>query len=229
MIIRGSRQELERQAASLVAEGINRTLASHSLAAFAVVGGRSVGAVLDLLAGEQVDWRRVHLFMADERLVEPDHPDSNYRLVSSHVCSYMAPTNLHPFLFIPGEEQAALTSYRRELEGVGGRLDVLLLSSGEDGHVASLFPEHETIDSPDEFFLITDSAPKPPPRRMSASAKLLSRASAAVLLFLGAGKQQAFARCIDDTVAIRACPAGLVRAVDNHFLLTDSDGAAHES
>ena len=228
MIIRGSRQELEQQAASRVAEGLNRTLASHSLAAFAVVGGRSVGAVLDRLAGKQVDWRRVHLFMADERLVGPDHPDANYRLVSSHVSSYMAATNLHPFLFTPGEEQAALAGYREELEGVGGRLDVLLLSSGEDGHIASLFPEHETIDSRDEFFLITDSAPKPPPRRMSASAKLLSRASTAVLLFLGAGKQQAFARCIDDTVSIRTCPAALAKAVDEHFLLSDSDGAAHE-
>ena len=47
MIIRGSRQELEQQAASLVAKGINRRLAGHSLATFAVVGGRSVGAVLD--------------------------------------------------------------------------------------------------------------------------------------------------------------------------------------
>ena len=229
MIIKGPRPELEQQAASLLAKGINQALASHSLATLAVVGGRSVSAVLDLLAGEQVDWQRVHLFMADERLVEPDHPESNYRLVSSHVSSYMAPTNLHPFIFTPGQERAALASYRQKLEHLRGGLDVVLLSSGEDGHIASLFPEHATIDSQDEYFITTDSAPKPPPQRMSASPRLLSRASTAVLMFFGASKKEAFKRCIDDTVSIRKCPARIVRTVDNHYILADSDGGAHEA
>jgi 6-phosphogluconolactonase len=188
-----------------------------------------VGAVLEQLGHEQVDWQRVHLFMADERLVQPDHPDSNYRLVNSHVSSYMIPGNLHPFICRPGEEQAALVKYRQKLEKVGGQLDVVLLSSGEDGHIASLFPEHETIDSRDDFFFTTLSAPKPPPGRMSASAKLLSKASTAVLLFFGADKQQALDNFMDNSVPLRKCPAKIVNAIDKHFILTDSVGGIRES
>lgn len=229
MIIKGNRQELEQRAASLLAEAINETLTRQPQTSFGVVGGRSVGAVLEQLGREQVDWQRVHLFMADERLVQPDHPDSNYRLVYSHVASYMIPENLHPFICNPGEEQVALAGYRQKLEHVSGRLDLLLLSSGEDGHIASLFPEHETIDSPDEFFITTSSAPKPPPRRMSASAKLLSKASTAFLLFFGTDKHQAFSNFKDDSVPLRRCPAKIVRSIENRFILTDSDGGVRES
>ena len=229
MIIKGNRQELEQRAASLLAKAINETLSRQSQLCFAVVGGRSVGAVLELLGREQAEWERVHLFMADERLVRPDHPDSNYRLVHSHVATYIPPDNLHPFICKAGEEQASLAGYRQELENLGGRLDVLLLSSGEDGHIASLFPEHETIDNRDDFFLTTSSAPKPPPRRMSASPKLVSTASTAILLFFGADKQQAFSTFMDDSVPLRRCPAKIVRTIDNHFILTDSEGGVCES
>lgn len=224
MLIRSTRQELEQQAASLLAQAINGALDRRPQVSFGVVGGQSVGNVLELLGDEQVDWSGVHLFMVDERLVKPDHPDSNYNLVSSKVSSYMVPANLHPFMHEPGKEHAALEHYRQELSRHGDRLEVLLLSSGEDGHIGSLFPEHETIDSPDDYFLITRSAPKPPPQRMSASPRLISRASSAVLLFFGRSKQQALRHCLDDTVSIRRCPAGIVRTIENHFILSDCDG-----
>ena len=229
MIIKGHRQQLENQAASHLATSINGILSRKPWACLGMVGGRSVGPILDLLKDKGVDWERVHLFMVDERLVEKDHPDSNYRLVYSHVAPYMVRANLHPFVFSRGEEHAALADYRRELEKVGAQLDVVLLSSGEDGHIASLFPEHETIDSQDDFFLSTSAAPKPPPERMSASPKLISRASTAVLLFLGENKQQAFDNLLDDSVPVRKCPAKLVRSVDNHFILTDRDGGVRET
>jgi 6-phosphogluconolactonase len=229
MIIKGYRQELEKRAATFLVGSIIETLGRKPQVCFGVVGGRSVGAILDLLKGERVDWERVHLFMLDERLVAMDHPDSNYGLVYSHVAPYMGTANLHPFDFRPGEERAALVKYRQRLEKVGGQLDVVLLSSGEDGHIASLFPEHETIDSQDDFFITTASAPKPPPERMSASPKLVSGASTAVLLFLGANKQQAFNNFVDDSVPLRKCPAKLARSVDNHFILTDSDRGVRET
>jgi 6-phosphogluconolactonase len=229
MIIKGYRTHLEKRAATLLVSSINETLSRQPQACFGVVGGRSVGTILELLQHEKVTWERVHLFMLDERLVERDHPDSNYRLVYSHVAPYMVHANLHPFVFGPGEEQAALSQYRQELEKVGGQLDVVLLSSGEDGHIASLFPEHETIDSQDDFFFTTASAPKPPPERMSASPKLLSRASTAVLLFLGGNKQQAFKNFMDDSIPVRKCPAKLASSVTNHFVLTDCDGGVRET
>lgn len=224
MIIQGNRQELEQRAAVLLARELKRILDHRSRVIFGVVGGSSVGVTLAHLGEEKVDWNRVHLFMADERLVGIDHPDSNYRLVSSVASSYIPASNLHPFVPQPGNERGALHQYQQELADLGGRLEVLLLSSGEDGHIASLFPEHETIDSRDDNFLITHSAPKPPPQRMSASPRLISRADCALLLFLGNSKAEAFKRCVDDRLSIRQCPAKLVRTIDTHYLVRDIDG-----
>ncbi|MEJ2137177.1 MAG: 6-phosphogluconolactonase, partial [Desulfofustis sp.] len=125
MIIRGGRKELERRAADLLADALANVLARRPVAGFGVVGGRSVGNVLQLLGRAQVDWGRDHFFMLDERLVPPDHPDANYRLVASFVSSFLPPANLHPFLHEPGDKQAALLRYRRELENSAGRLEVL--------------------------------------------------------------------------------------------------------
>ena len=224
MIIQGNRQELEQRAAALLAREINRILDHQSRVIFGVVGGSSVSATLALLGEEEVDWNRVHLFMADERLVGIDHPDSNYRLVSSVASSYIPESNLHPFVYQQGNEQDALHLYQQELADLGGRLEVLLLSSGEDGHIASLFPEHETIDSRDDSFLITHTAPKPPPQRISASPRLISRADCALLLFWGNSKAEAFKRCMDDRLSIRQCPAKLVKTIDTHYLVSDIDG-----
>ena len=44
---------------------------------------------------------------------------------------------------------------------------VVLLSLGEDGHVASLFPEGSVVDDGPGHILVED-APKPPPRRLSS-------------------------------------------------------------
>jgi len=69
---------------------------------------------------------------------------------------------------------------------------VVLLSSGEDDHIASLFPNHETIKYNKDFFISTKTSPKPPKNRMSSSRKLLSKTKVSILLFFSKSKKQAF-------------------------------------
>ena len=49
-------------------------------------------------------------------------------------------------------------------------LDLVLLGMGEDGHVASLFPDAPAgIVQGTAPFLVVENSPKPPPRRLSLS------------------------------------------------------------
>jgi 6-phosphogluconolactonase len=60
---------------------------------------------------------------------------------------------------------------------------------GEDGHTASLFPGHQHPQ--DELVHAVYNSPKPPPERVSISAKALSNTRELIFLITGANKQEA--------------------------------------
>lgn len=224
MIIRGDRQSLEGKTAWILAENIQDMLSRQRQAVLAVPGGRSVGGIFRLLARENVDWERVHIFMVDERLVPPGHPDSNFRVVEENLQEIIAFPSMHPFIFTPAQEKAGVEAYRRELADLGGRFDIVLVGCGEDGHIASIFPgRHEPEPDTEDFFLVRD-APKPPAARMTASIGLLLRAQVGVGLFFGAEKRDALCRLFDETVSVRDCPAKILRLLPQHYIITDQEG-----
>jgi 6-phosphogluconolactonase len=71
-------------------------------------------------------------------------------------------------------------------------LDLVFLGMGEDGHVASLFPNAapEILNCTVPFLAIENS-PKPPPRRISLSYAAIAAAKKVWVLVSGAGKEAA--------------------------------------
>lgn len=220
-LITGDRQILEKKGAGLLAGMIRTSLAKRNRAVVAVPGGRSVSGVLQHLEDEQLDWARVHFFMVDERLVPITDPESNFGLVAAVLESFVPLENLHPYLHTPEDPAAAIAAYGSELREAGGLFDAVLLSSGEDGHIASLFPDHPTIYDDEDMFLLTDSAPKPPPERMTASRRLIGSSRAAVLLFLGSAKLNALRTFMDEAVPVEQCPARIIDNLPLRYVLTD--------
>jgi 6-phosphogluconolactonase len=66
---------------------------------------------------------------------------------------------------------------------------MVLLGMGEDGHTASLFPNHHHDEN--ELAHAVYNSPKPPPERVSLSAKALSNTQQLLFLITGANKQDA--------------------------------------
>ncbi len=128
----------------------------------------------------QIDWHRVHIFLADERFLPLDHPDSNYRMVRETLVDPLGPAlpsaNLHP-MPTDGTVEASADRYTAELRQFFGdappRFDLIVLGMGPDGHTASLFPAHtHTEASPERdrrnrWVLPVQNSPKPPPTRLS--------------------------------------------------------------
>ena len=69
------------------------------------------------------------------------------------------------------------------------KFDVVLLSMGEDGHIASLFPNH--IYSEGQMVVIEQDSPKPPKERISMSYQQLNKAHYIFKLIIGESKQKA--------------------------------------
>lgn len=221
MIIQGEQNVLAEKAAWLIyKEGIEKLLQEQDQVVIAVPGGRSVSEVFRVLSSYEVEWSRVHIFMLDERLVPLDHKESNYRLLHERLGHVVSPTTLHPFVYRK-DEQTSFESYNNELQKYGGKFDIILASSGEDGHIGSLFPDHKTMEyTPAGFFQVDDS-PKPPPQRMAASAQLIRNSGMGLLLVMGESKKSALDRLLNPEVAERSCPAKLISTLAHHYILTD--------
>jgi 6-phosphogluconolactonase len=119
--------------------------------AVALSGGKSPVPFYRSMAETRIDfpWERTHLFLADERFLPLDHPDSNYRLLKQTLLNMrqIPLENVHPVPVETPDLQDSAEKYERELTRFfklsPGQLpcfDLILLGIGEDGHTASLFP-----------------------------------------------------------------------------------------
>lgn len=180
------------RALALVRAAEAEALAARGMFHIVLAGGSTPRRLYQALAGEQHDWTRWQVWFGDERCLPPDDPKRNSRMAEEAWLKRVGLCAVHP---IPAElgADAAAAAYARELAGVG-EFDLVLLGLGEDGHTASLFPGHdwgEGEGAPD--VLAVYDAPKPPPERVSLSARRLSRARRVLFLVTGAGKRDALA------------------------------------
>jgi 6-phosphogluconolactonase len=87
---------------------------------------------------------------------------------------------------------AAAADYALALEtrlGRSSRFDAVILSMGEDGHIASLFPGDVAALNSMESAISVDNSPKPPAQRVSIGAVRLANASAIYIFAVGESKR----------------------------------------
>jgi 6-phosphogluconolactonase len=163
----------------------------------------------------------VHFFWADERCVPPDDKESNFRLANEllFVPLKIPENQIHRICGeLPPDKAAELATeqIRRAVptalsnsnsnplaptlspvgreEGVNLQpvLDLIFLGMGEDGHVASLFPNaSEEIANSTRPFLAVENSPKPPLKRISMSYAIIAAAKQVWVLASGTGKEAA--------------------------------------
>lgn len=181
-------------------EAANRAGKNHCVA---LSGGRIAQkfftAVVEQNQTRKVSFAAVHFFWADERCVPPADPDSNFKLANELLLATLQiPENQIHRLRGEASPPAAVITAEAELRRIvpadqTGRpvLDLIILGLGEDGHVASLFPNAgPEITAGAAPFLVVKNSPKPPPRRISLSYAALQAAKAVWVLAAGAGKEE---------------------------------------
>lgn len=191
----------------------NRSDPNHPFTV-ALSGGRFVSIFFAQVAAQAAarpaSFAATHFFWADERCVPPDHPDSNYKLAQDTLFPSLS---LHPHQIhrlageIPPAE--AIQQANQAYESLLGKLspahpglDLVLLGMGEDGHIASLFPNAtpETLACTTPF-LAVDNSPKPPPHRLSLSYAALTAATEVWVLISGATKADALKKSWENSAA----------------------------
>lgn len=183
-------------------------------------GGRSVVGLLGALEKESINQPkdllgRIQFFMVDERLVPLTDEQSNYgglkRLLFDALIERKAisESQLHPFVTNAAAKDFGCAGYVDELGRFGGTFTVVVLGVGEDGHIAGLFPHHQSLREGAKTFLHFHDSPKPPADRMSASPALITSADLSVVLALGEAKRAAWDAFKSVSVPVEECPAKL--------------------
>src|SRR5919107_5599898 len=114
-----------RAAAETFARLSREAVESRGAFSVALSGGTTPRRVYELLASdefrERVPWPSVHVFFGDERMVPPDHAESNYRMASEALLSRVpVPTeNVHRIDGV-GDAAANASAYEREMRGLFG-------------------------------------------------------------------------------------------------------------
>ena len=183
------------RAAALTARALTQAAAARGRACLALSGGSTPGRFFELLAGHDAPWDAVHVFWADERLVPPDSPESNYRLARERLLSRVSipPANIHPMAGggdPSGRAKAYETLLREAFAGENPPVfDVIHLGLGGDGHTASLFPGHPALlektrwAAPVEYV-----SASPPVPRLTLTLPVINAARLVFFLISGADK-----------------------------------------
>ena len=209
-ILEGKRDEIEKIAIEDIARKIKNILTKKEKVVLGVVGGTSISGILKKFSKAIVNWNKVHVFMVDERFAPTNDKESNFKIVKENLSS----GNLHSFNY-----KQPVSYYQKEFNKFGGKFDIIVLSSGEDGHIASLFPNHLSIKNNSDSFIKINKSPKPPSKRMSASRKLLEKSDYSVLLFFGENKKEAYKKFSDEKLSIIECPAKIVKEIKDGLVL----------
>jgi 6-phosphogluconolactonase len=181
--------EAARRTAEVLAASIDGARTIHGVAHVGLSGGSAVNA-LDLLGPMLPDWRDVHLWYVDERIVALDDPESNHFQATSHLDAPDA--TWHPIKPELGAEGAA-AAYAEELGET--TLDVSLNGMGPDGHTASLFPGFPQLEATGICVAVHDS-PKPPSDRITLTLPKINASHRIVLLATGSSKAVMLERVI---------------------------------
>jgi len=156
-------------------------------------GGGTARRCYERLAADgadQIDWWQVDVFWGDERCVPPGDAASNERLGREALLERVGAANaVYPMRCDEGPDL-----YQQRV-AQAGRLDLLHLGLGLDGHTASLFPGSTALDAdPGRLVVMNeDPAGTNPHRRMTLTFSGIARARLAVVTVEGEEKRHAFA------------------------------------
>lgn len=199
----------ERAAAEFIAARLHEAIEGRGRATLAVSGGTTPWRMFGRLADSVLDWRAVHLFQVDERIVPADDDARNWmHLLATPLAARVSAAHRHPMPVEMADPELAAIRYAATLAATCGDppvLDVVHLGLGDDGHTASLFAGDPLLEETRRDVGV--SLPREGLARITLTRPALDRARHLVWLVLGAARQPAVARLF---AADQSIPAGRV-------------------
>jgi 6-phosphogluconolactonase len=235
VVVHGDADVLAQAVAARLIVRLVDAQAARGMASMVLTGGRIASAVYRAIAAgparDAVDWARVDVWWGDERFLPSGHADRNETQARVALLDAVPldPRRVHPMPASDGPDgndpESAAARYAEALADAAKpgserlpHFDVLLLGVGEDGHVASVFPEHPAAYETRPVSAVRGS-PKPPPIRTTLTLPAINTAEEVWLVAAGADKARAVGMALSGAGPVQVPAAGVHGVVRTLWLL----------
>jgi 6-phosphogluconolactonase len=160
----------------------------------------------------RLPWRRTHLWFVEEHCIGFEDERSSFRLLNDILADHadIPDEQFHP-IFASTDDAAA--EYERQLKDVLGwrekgqdRLDYVLLTIGDDGRTAGLFPGSAVLEEKRRFVRRSTSTDAETMDCVTLTAPLLNAARFVAVYVTGAEKAEAVRRLAEDDEPVERMP-----------------------
>jgi 6-phosphogluconolactonase len=207
--------------AGLLAEDSTKK-AKQDFYSIALSGGstpRNVFKHLAVTSDTKIDWNRIHFFWGDERCVPPGSDESNFRMANETLLKHIPvpARNIHR---IEGDKDPVAEAQRYDelvrnmlphKDGIP-QFDLFMLGLGEDGHIASIFPDNTRLMNSVKLYAKSQH-PESGQLRITATGKLIRNSRQVVFLVTGKQKAEIISRILGKKEGAEKLPASRIYPV----------------
>ena len=210
-------EALAEQVSALLMNWIESS--SNSKFHMAISGGSTPNLLFSALATYYADsplWQKTHFWWVDERMVAPNDPESNFGVANKLLLSKITipESNIHRILGEQVPYQEAENYSRQIREQVPMKdgwpcFDLIFLGIGDDGHTASIFPNHMELLQSDHICEVA-THPVTFQQRVTLTGKAINNAEKVCVLVTGANKAERMSEIWSEGEKGNKLPAGWI-------------------
>lgn len=198
----------EQNVSESISKKVNSCLEQKKRCSFFLTGGNSVKPIYRSWRKKNLwDNSRMDYYFGDERIVHFNNLNSNYYMIKHNLFKGKVPKRCR-LNRIKGETKDSRLEIKRYNLLMPESFDIIILSLGSDGHIASLFPEM-SLKNLNQNFLITKSK-NFSYKRISISPALINRFDNIFLLISGKSKGEVLAKINNQKLSNLYFPFGLI-------------------
>ena len=195
--------QFAKKCASFLFNIISDIIKSKGSVSIALSGGKTPFPILKKLIKYEVDWSKVSFYLVDERDVDFDSDESNYY-------------NLNKFFFLkikvstfPMKNSKSIKKsvynyskfLRNAFENNLPSFDLILLGMGNDGHIASLFPNSKALTE-NLKWVVENYVDKLNSNRITLTFPVILNSKNIILITQGKEKSNLINNCNDNNLPI---------------------------
>lgn len=222
---------LYKKAADTFVELSEKAIQKHGKFTVALSGGSSPKAIFSLLStseyADTIDWNKVYFFWVDERWVSLDDEKSNFKMTLETLLDKVPVHKNQIFPMYkdgiePEEYAGKYEAQIRNILGVEGMFDFILLGMGDDGHTASLFPGEKVLDEKekwvDAYYLKSQEM-----HRITLTEPIINKAENILIVTFGKSKKHALNEVLNGEYNPKLYPLQLIEKKEGVQIFTDEE------
>ncbi len=191
------------RASTIIVESAKKKIDKSGRFNLAIPGGRMPIPIFNSLkdkyrSNDDLDWNKFNIFWIDDRFVPHDHNDSNYKLFIDHFAKDVKDVNCFPIPFSNDIDECAISYEKTIFKKVDTDannmpcFDLVLIGVGDDGHIASLFPNSKELQYKGDKRILAVVDPPFPHKRITFSLDVLNASKERIIGLKGSRKIEIF-------------------------------------